>query len=101
MLSARMILPVLVVAWGSWSLMVTAPLVPGVRAGLERQERELACAELLRDHAAPAELALRRLARGTCAHAGAVVSGRARARPSTLGERLGVSHKCVFGGSPV
>jgi hypothetical protein len=55
MLSARMILPVLVVACGSWSLMVTAPLVPGAGTGLERQERELACAEQLIEPPASAE----------------------------------------------
>jgi hypothetical protein len=55
MISGRMILPLLVVACGSWSLMVTAPLVPGARAGLERQERELACAELLIEQPASAE----------------------------------------------
>lgn len=55
MLSARMILPVLVVAYGSWSLTVTAPLVPGARAGLQRQEQKLACAGLLLERAAQAE----------------------------------------------
>jgi hypothetical protein len=49
MLSGRMILPALVVVHGSWSLMLTTPFVPGALAGLERQERELACLELLRE----------------------------------------------------
>jgi hypothetical protein len=52
MVSGRMILPLLVVASGSWSLMVTAPLVPEPPAGHERQERELACLEFLREQPA-------------------------------------------------